>query len=167
MMRFSELELKEKEGGVAVSRELAAGQRGEGDWEHSQACSKPAATALTEQPERNGKSCALSLSLSSSSLMQSFPLSLFLSCLSWSLCLFFKLSFNLFLSHSCSCPLFLSPFILLSFSFAVFFCLSVVLSAAFFFSSFFFSPSLLLPYLPVSLCLRLSDSLSVPPPSLG
>ncbi|KAL2087781.1 hypothetical protein ACEWY4_016609 [Coilia grayii] len=54
MMRFSELELKEKEGGVAASRELAAGQRGEGDWERSQACSKPAATALTQQPERNG-----------------------------------------------------------------------------------------------------------------
>ncbi|XP_030637349.1 BCL-6 corepressor [Chanos chanos] len=55
MMRFSELELKEKEGGVLAGRELAdSQQRGEGDWERSQHSSRPGPTALTDNSQRNG-----------------------------------------------------------------------------------------------------------------
>ncbi|XP_028837212.1 BCL-6 corepressor isoform X2 [Denticeps clupeoides] len=54
MMRFSELELKEKEGGAAAAgRDLAAVQRGEGDWERSQRSSKPGAAALAHETEKN------------------------------------------------------------------------------------------------------------------
>ncbi|XP_061092268.1 BCL-6 corepressor isoform X2 [Conger conger] len=41
MMRFSELELKEKEGGGGPARELADGQHGQGDWDCSQHSTVP------------------------------------------------------------------------------------------------------------------------------
>lgn len=69
MMRFSELELKEKEGCVSSAapgpgreqereRELAESQRGAGDWEPSQPSSRPSAalSALSDHTEQhNGK----------------------------------------------------------------------------------------------------------------
>lgn len=72
MMRFSELELKEKEGCVSSAapglereqereRELAESQHGAGDWERSQPSSRPSAalSALSDHTEqRNGKTCA-------------------------------------------------------------------------------------------------------------
>lgn len=71
MMRFSELELKEKEGCVPSAapgpgrerereRELAESQRGAGDWEQSQPSSRPSAalSALSDHTEQhNGKAC--------------------------------------------------------------------------------------------------------------
>jgi len=68
MMRFSELELKEKEGcvssaapGLGRERELAESQCGAGDWELSQPSSRPSAalSALSDHTEQhNGKTCA-------------------------------------------------------------------------------------------------------------
>ena len=168
MMRFSELELKEKEGGVAVSRELAAGQRGEGDWEHSQACSKPAATALTEQPERNGKSCALSLSLSllflSYAVIPSLPLSFLSVLVSLSLfqAFFQSVSFSLLLLPSLSLTLHFALILICS----LFLSFSCALSCFFFLFFFFlsFSPAPLLACFVVSSAVCLAQCA---PPSLG
>lgn len=94
MMRFSELELKEKEGCVSSAapglgrerereRELAESQCGAGDWEQSQPSSRPSAalSALSDHTEQhNGKACThtqailLALSPLQRSLLFSFYL---------------------------------------------------------------------------------------------
>ncbi|KTF97735.1 hypothetical protein cypCar_00023762, partial [Cyprinus carpio] len=71
MMRFSELELKEKEGCVSSTapglgreqereRELAESQRGAGDWERSQPSSRPSAalSALSDHTEQHNGATA-------------------------------------------------------------------------------------------------------------
>ncbi|XP_018584852.2 BCL-6 corepressor-like isoform X2 [Scleropages formosus] len=54
MLRFSELELKEKEGGAAASRELAGGQHSQAVWEGSQRSTRPEGTALSNDPGKEG-----------------------------------------------------------------------------------------------------------------
>ncbi|MFT7799409.1 BCL-6 corepressor-like isoform X3 [Arapaima gigas] len=54
MLRFSELELKEKEGGVAASRELAGGQHSQAVWEGSQRSAGPEGTAFSNEARKEG-----------------------------------------------------------------------------------------------------------------
>ncbi|KAJ8351875.1 hypothetical protein SKAU_G00233510 [Synaphobranchus kaupii] len=54
MMRFSELELKEKEGGGGPGRELADSQRSQGDWDCSQRSAHPGVTAPPNEAEKDG-----------------------------------------------------------------------------------------------------------------
>ncbi|XP_035263852.1 BCL-6 corepressor isoform X2 [Anguilla anguilla] len=55
MMRFSELELREKEGGGGgPGRELADGQHSRGDWDCSQRSAHPGVTAPPTQAEKDG-----------------------------------------------------------------------------------------------------------------
>lgn len=55
MMRFSELELKEKEGGGGPGRELADGQHGQGDWHCSQRSAHLGVTVPPAPAEKDGK----------------------------------------------------------------------------------------------------------------